>query len=224
MSAIRILVVDDHEVVRAGLQTVLQDADDLDVVGEAATADEAVARARALRPGLVLMDVRLGEGGNAGGIEACRAIRSELPETKVLMFSSYGEREAVVASILAGAAGYVTKNVARAQLLEALRAVARGDSLLDPKVTGLLLDKLKELSAREPPPDDPLSPREREVLARIARGLTNREIAEELVISEHTARNHVTSILDKLGFSRRAEAAAYAARLGLTPERLEPPG
>ena len=218
MSVVRILVVDDHEVLRAGLRTVLEDADDLSVVGEAATAEEAVARARMLRPDLVLMDVRLGEEGDAGGIEACRAIRSDLPETRVLMFSSYGEREAVVASILAGAAGYVTKNVARAQLLEALRAVARGESLLDPKVTGLLLDKLKELSAKERPPDDPLSPREREVLALIARGRTNRQIAEELVISEHTARNHVTNILDKLGLSRRAEAAAYAARLGLTSE------
>ena len=218
MSVVRILVVDDHEVVRAGLRTVLEGVDDLSVVGEAATADEAVARARSLRPDLVLMDVRLGEGGDAGGIEACRAIRSDLPEARVLMFSSFGEREAVVASVLAGAAGYLTKNVARAQLLEALRAVARGDSLLEPKVTGLLLDKLKELSAKERPPDDPLSPREREVLALIAQGLTNRQIAEALVISEHTARNHVTNILDKLGLARRAQAAAYAARLGLLSE------
>jgi DNA-binding NarL/FixJ family response regulator len=218
MSAVRVLVVDDHEVVRAGLRTVLEDAGDLSVVAEAATAEAAVARARALRPDLVLMDVRLGDAGDAGGIDACRVIRSELPDTRVLMFSSYGERETVVASILAGAAGYVTKNVARAQLLEALRAVARGESLLDPTVTGPLLEKLKELSAKDRPPDDPLSPREREVLGHIARGLTNRQIAEALVISEHTARNHVTSILDKLGFSRRAEAAAYAARLGLIPD------
>ena len=218
MSAVRILVVDDHEVVRAGLRTVFEDAEDLTVVGEAATAEEAVARAQALRPDVVLMDVRLGAEGDADGIAACRAIRSELPDTQVLMFSSYGEREAVVASILAGAAGYVTKNVARAQLLEAVRAVARGESLLDPKVTGPLLDRLKELSAKEQPPDDPLSPREREVLALIARGLTNRQIAEQLVISEHTARNHVTSILDKLGLSRRTEAAVYATRLGLIPD------
>ncbi|MGB2694009.1 MAG: response regulator transcription factor [Dehalococcoidia bacterium] len=215
--SVRILVVDDHEVVRAGLRTVLDDAEDLSVVGEAATVQDAVSRAQALRPDVVLMDVRLGREGDAGGIDACRAIRSELPETYVLMFSSYGEREAVVASIMAGAAGYVTKNVARAQLLDALRAVARGESLLDSKVTGPLLDRLKELSAKETA-DDPLSAREREVLALIARGLTNKQIAEKLVISEHTARNHVTNILDKLGFSRRAEAAAYAARLGLLPE------
>ncbi len=218
MNPTRILIVDDHEVVRAGLRTVLEGAEDLSVVGEAATAEEAVARAQAIRPDLVLMDVRLGPKGDAGGIEACRAVRSELPESHVLMFSSYGDREAVVASLLAGADGYLTKNVGRAQLLDALRAVARGESLLDPKVTGPLVDRLKELSAKEQPSDDPLSPREREVLALIARGLTNKEIAEDLVISEHTARNHVTNILDKLGLSRRAEAAVYATRLGLAPE------
>ncbi len=218
MTPVRILVVDDHEVVRAGLRTVLEDAEDLSVVGEAATAEEAAARAAALRPDVVLMDVRLGNEGDVGGIEACRAIRSDLPDTHVLMFSSYGERETVVASVLAGATGYVTKNVGRAQLLEALRAVGRGESLLDPKVTGLLLEQLKELSAKEQPADQRLSPREREVLALIARGMTNRQIADELVISQHTARNHVTSILDKLGLSRRTEAAVYATRLGLMEE------
>ena len=164
MSPVRILVVDDHEIVRTGLRTVLEGADDLEVAGEAATADEAV-----------------------------------------------------VASILAGASGYLTKNAARAQLVDALRAVARGEALLEPAITGVVLDRLKELSASAAP-DDPLSPREREVLALIARGLTNRQIAEALVISEHTARNHVTSILDKLGLSRRTEAAVYATRLGLISE------
>jgi len=217
MSKIRVLVVDDHEVVRAGLRTVL-DAEDVEVVGEAANADEALTRAHALRPDVVLMDVRLGAEQDASGIEACRSIRSELPEARVLMFSSYREQEAVVASILAGASGYVTKNVGRASLLEAVRAVARGESLLDPAVTGPLLDRLKELATKDQSPDGPLSPREREVLALIARGLTNHQIAEALVISEHTARNHVSSILDKLGLSRRTEAAVYAARLGLIPD------
>jgi DNA-binding NarL/FixJ family response regulator len=215
MSEIRVLVVDDHEVVRAGLRTVLADAEDIAIVGDAANAEEAVARAQALRPDIVLMDVRLAGESDVGGVEACREIRSLLPETRVLMFSSYGEREAVVSSVMAGAAGYITKNIGRAQLLGALRAVARGESLLDSKVTGPLLDRLKELAAKEQPSDDPLSPREREVLTLIARGLTNREIAQELTISEHTARNHVTNILDKLGLSRRAEAAVYASRLGL---------
>lgn len=220
MTTTRILVVDDHEIVRTGLRTLLDGEEGLEVVGEAATADEAVRRAQALRPGLVLMDVRLGDGEGIGsGIDACRAIRSELPEARVIMFSSYGEGEAVVASVLAGASAFLTKNVGRAQLLEALRAVARGESLLDPKVTGAVLDRLKELAAAEQKdPGGPLSPREREVLALIARGMTNKQIAEQLVISEHTARNHVTSILDKLGLSRRAEAAAYAARFGLLGE------
>lgn len=217
---VRILVVDDHEIVRTGLRAVLEGDETLEVVGEASTEEDAVARAEALHPDVVLMDVRLGDGDNAGsGIEACRAIRSALAGTQVLMFSSYGEREAVVASILAGAAGFVTKNVGRAQLLEALHAVARGESLLDSKITRGVLERLKELSVSSQSESDPLSPREREVLGLIAQGMTNREIADQLVISEHTARNHVTNILDKLGLSRRAEAAAYAARLGLlTPE------
>ncbi len=222
---VRILVVDDHEVVRSGLRAVLEGDDSLRVLGEAATQDDAVERAEALRPDVVLMDVRLGDDEHAGsGIEACRIIRSALPDTQVLMFSSYGEREAVVASILAGAAGFVTKNVARAQLLYALHAVARGESLLDSKVTAGVLERLKELASTDNTSDDPLSRREGEVLALIARGLTNRQIAETLVISEHTARNHVTSILDKLGMSRRTEAAAYAVRAGLLRESRRPKG
>jgi two-component system response regulator DevR len=211
----RVLVVDDHEVVRAGLRVVLESEEDIEVVGEAATAAEAVARATALRPDVVLMDVRLGEEGDVGGVEACREIRSALPETRVLMFSSYGEKETVVSSLMAGASGYLMKNVARSRLIAALREVARGESLLDPSVTKPVLDRLVELSRSEPRPEDVLSAREKEVLLLVARGRTNREIAEALVISEHTARNHVTHILDKLGLSRRAEAAAFAAKLGL---------
>ncbi|MCH8850710.1 MAG: response regulator transcription factor [Chloroflexi bacterium] len=219
MDKVRVFIVDDHDVVRAGLRAVLADAEGLEVVGEAATASSAVDRVRALEPDVVLMDVRLGGEGDEGGIDACRAVLDDRPDTRVLMFSSYGERETVVSSILAGAAGYLTKNVGRAQLIEALRAVGRGESLLDPEVTGPLLERLKELSAKEQPPDHPLSPREREVLALIARGQTNREIAEALVISHHTARNHVASILDKLGLSRRAEAAAFAAREDLLSKK-----
>ncbi|MBI1885722.1 MAG: response regulator transcription factor [Chloroflexi bacterium] len=213
--ALRILLVDDHEVVRAGLRAVLEAEADIEVVGEAASAAEAVERAAALKPGVVLLDVRLGGGDDVGGIHACREIRSLLPETRVLMFSSYGERETVLSSILAGASGYLTKNVGRPQLIAALRSLERGESLLDPSVTKPLLDKLVELSTSGRKADDPLSAREKEVLQLVARGYTNREIAEALVISEHTARNHVTHILDKLGFSRRSEAAAYAAKLGL---------
>ncbi|MCJ7510639.1 MAG: response regulator transcription factor [Dehalococcoidia bacterium] len=214
MSVLRVLVVDDHEVVRAGLQAVLESEESIQVVGEAGTAREAVESALALKPDVVLLDVRLGEEGDVGGIEACREIRSSLPETRVLMFSSYGERETVVSALLAGASGYLMKNVGRSQLISGLQTVGRGESLLDPSVTKPVLDRLVELSASAKK-DDPLSDREKEVLLLIARGRTNREIAEALVISDHTARNHVSHILDKLGLSRRSEAAAYAAKLGL---------
>ncbi len=213
--ALRVLVVDDHEVVRAGLRAVLDGDDTIEVVGEAGGAEEAVERAISLKPDVVLLDVRLGEGEDTGGVQACREIRSSLPDTRVLMFSSYSERETVLASILAGASGYLTKNVGRGRLIEALDTVGRGESLLDTSVTEPVLKKLVELSSAHPEADDPLSGREKEVLRLVADGHTNKEIAEALFISEHTARNHVAHILNKLGFSRRAGAAAYAARLGL---------
>jgi len=216
--ALRILLVDDHEVVRAGLRAVLSVEPDLKVVGEAATAREAIDKAMALRPDVVLMDVRLGGPEDIGGIEACREIRSAMPEVGVLMFSSFGERETVLSAIVAGAGGYLTKNVARAQLVAGIRAVGQGESLLDSAVTGPILQRLVELSQASPRADDVLSQREKEVLLLIAKGHTNRQIAAELVISEHTARNHVTHILDKLGLSRRSEAAAFAAKLGLLDE------
>lgn len=216
--ALRILLVDDHEVVRAGLRAVLSVEPDLEIVGEAATAREAIDKALALRPDVVLMDVRLGEPDDIGGIEACREIRSVLPDAGVLMFSSYGERETVLSAIVAGAAGYLTKNVARAQLVAGIRTVGQGQSLLDSAVTAPILQRLVELSQASPRPDDVLSQREKEVLLLIAKGYTNRQIAAALVISEHTARNHVTHILDKLGLSRRSEAAAFAAKLGLLDE------
>ena len=222
MTATRILVVDDHEVVRTGLRTVLESADGLEVVAEAATAIAAIEQAIAHTPDLVLMDVRLADDGGSAGIDACRQIKSQLPDTHVLMFSSFTEREAVIASVLAGASGYITKNLERSQLIEAIRSVARGEGQLDSRVAGAVIGRLTELAGDASQSESPLTAREREVLALIARGLTNREIASELVISEHTARNHVTSILNKLGFSRRAEAAAYAARLGLLNED-EPP-
>jgi DNA-binding NarL/FixJ family response regulator len=215
---LRVMLVDDHEVVRAGLRAVLSVEADLEVVGEAATAREAIDKAMALRPDVVLMDVRLGGPEDIGGIEACREIRSAMPEAGVLMFSSFGERETVLSAIVAGAAGYLTKNVARAQLVAGIRAVGQGQSLLDSAVTGPILQRLVELSQASPRPDDVLSQREKEVLLLIAKGNTNREIAGALVISEHTARNHVTHILDKLGLSRRSEAAAFAAKLGLLDE------
>ncbi|HLB28933.1 MAG TPA: response regulator transcription factor, partial [Dehalococcoidia bacterium] len=185
--------------------------------GEAATAEEAAARAGELRPDLVLMDLRL--QGEADGIEACRDIRSLLPETRVLMLSAFGESDAVVGAIMAGAAGYVLKNISRGELLRALRQAAAGQPVLDPTLAGRVMRRLAEVAARKAGlPGEELTGREREVLGLVARGCTNKEIAQELVISQHTARNHVSHVLDKLGFTRRAEAAAYAARLGLPEE------
>lgn len=213
--SIRVLIVDDHEVVRLGLRSALEIAEDIELVGTAATVDEAVQSASALRPDVVLMDVRLGPGDGSGGIDACREIRTESPRTRVLMFSSFSDRDAVEASILAGASGYLTKNLGLSHLLDALRATSRGESPLDPAVTAPVLDRLRRLSAGEGSPEQALSDREREVLALVAQGLTNGEIAEQLHVSTHTVRNHVTNILGKLGVSRRVEAATFAVREGI---------
>ncbi len=213
MADTRLLIVDDHEVVRAGLRALLQLHDGLTVVGEAADGEEAIREALRLRPDVVLMDVRMGA---MDGIEACRALKSELPAVRVLMLTSYGTQEAVLAALMAGAAGFLLKNAGQHELVRAIRAVARGESLLDPAVTRLVTQRLVELSERaEHPLLKALSPREREVLALVAQGGTNREIALRLVISEVTARNHVSHILEKLGVHRRAEAAALAAQLGI---------
>jgi DNA-binding NarL/FixJ family response regulator len=207
----RLMIVDDHEVVRMGLKAALEIEDDFAVVAEAENGKGAIDKARAHRPDIVLMDVRM--DGGMDGIEACREIRSEMPDVRVLMLTSFAEEETVVASLLAGAAGYVLKNVGRQRLLDALRSVARGESLLDSKVTKSVLEKL--VSGAPKHVDDDLTAREREVLVLIAEGATNKEIASKLVVSENTARNHVSHILGKLGFSRRSEAAAYAVKKGL---------
>jgi DNA-binding NarL/FixJ family response regulator len=207
----KLMIVDDHEVVRMGLRSALEIEDDFNVVAEASNGQEAIDRARVHKPDIVLMDVRM---DGMDGIEACREIRSEFPDTHVLMLTSYAEEETVVAALLAGASGYVLKNVARSRLLESLRSVARGDSLLDSAVTRNVLDKL--IAGKAKKDEDNLTEREREVLALIAEGATNKEIASKLVVSENTARNHVSHILSKLGFSRRSEAAAYAVRKGMT--------
>jgi len=212
---LRILVVDDHAVVRKGLQAVLGDEEGLEVIGEASSADESVAKAKALLPDVVLMDIRMGEGDDASGIDACRQIRSELPDAQVVMFTSYGERESVLSSIMAGATGFLTKNVSHTRLVEAIRAAGRGESLLDPSVTRDIMRRLVELSETLPKTETTLSEREREVMLLVAQGCTNKEIAARLVVSPYTARNHVIRILDKLGLSRRSEAAAQAVRLGL---------
>jgi DNA-binding NarL/FixJ family response regulator len=203
-----LLLVDDHAVVRMGLRALFDGVGHFSVVGEASTAAGAVEVARRRAPDVILMDVRLGDGS---GIEACRDIRSERPETRVVMLTSYDDEEAVLASVTAGAAGYVLKASDPARLVEAVEVVARGGSLLDPLVTHALLDRLR----RQPtPPNDPLrelSEQERNILPLVAEGKTNREIAAKLCLSEHTIKSYVSNILKKLGLGRRAEAAAFIA-------------
>ena len=213
MDRIRVLLVDDHEVVRAGVRALLDVEPDMAVVGEAADGDAAVREALSLLPRVVIMDVRM---GGIDGIQACRAIKNEQPQIGVLMLTSFGGGEAVLASLMAGASGFLLKNTGGQGLLRAIRAVARGESLLDPEVTKATADKLVALaSTGRDERVGRLSPREREVLSLVARGYTNREIAEALVISQAPARNHVSHILEKLGMSRRSEAAAFAAEMGI---------
>lgn len=210
---IKLLIVDDHEVVRLGLRTALEAEEDIEVVGDLGDATVALQEAEIKRPHVVLMDVRM---PGLGGIEACRMLRERLPDTRVVMLTSYSDEDAVFASIMAGAAGYLLKNTGRADLLSAVRSAARGDSLLDPAVTARVLSKLRDLAEKEEDREvASLSAREKEVLALVADGKTNREIAGVLIISENTARNHVSRILDKLGLSRRSEAATFAAQHGL---------
>ncbi len=168
-----------------------------------------------MSPDIVLMDVRMGDDGDASGIEACRDIRAEQPEVRVIMFTSFADREAVLSAIVAGAAGYLTKNISQARLVESIRAVGRGESILNPSVTRDVISRLAELSDAPQHEESLLSDRGKEVLAPVAKGQTNKEIASALVVSPFTARNHVTRILEKPGVSRRSEAAAQAVRLGL---------
>ncbi len=209
---VRLLLVDDHEVLRLGLRSLFDTAGGFLVVGEAGTVAEGIAQARAQRPDVAIVDLRLPDGS---GVEACREIRSERPETRVVVLTSYSDEDAVISSIVSGAAGYLLKQTPPRQLVEAVRTVALGGSLLDPAITGLVLDRLKRAGARGA--EDPLvaaglSPQERNILPLIAEGKTNREIAEVLVLSERTIKTYVSNILQKLQLSRRSEAAAFSAR------------
>ena len=216
MEPTRVLIVDDHEVVRLGLKSALDTEQDIIVVGDAGDGATGVTEAEAQRPDVVLMDVRMPD---MDGIEACRAIRESLPDTSVVMLTSYTDQEAVMASIMAGACGYLLKNTGKAELLDAVRRASRGESLLDPGVTAPVIARLRELSAKEEDREVALlSEREKEILGLVARGLTNRQIAEALVISPNTVRNHVSRILEKLDMSRRSEAASFATRHGLVDE------
>ena len=207
---LRVLLVDDHAVVRSGVRAMLQATDDLVVVGEADSPARALREAHRTRPHVVVMDVRLAD---ESGIDATRAIRAALPDTQILMLTSFADDEALFASVMAGAAGYVLKQIRGDDLIRGIREVGAGRSLLDPQVTGQVLDRLrrsKGLAGDERL--ERLSAQEERVLALVARGMTNREIGAELALAEKTVRNYVSSILGKLEVSRRAEAAAYVAR------------
>ena len=212
---LRVLLVDDHEVVRSGIAALLKATDDIVVAGEAGSVRDAIDEAERTRPDVVVMDVRLVDGS---GIEATREIRARRPATQVVMLTSFADDEALFASIMAGAAGYVLKQVKGGELVRAIRIVGEGKSLLDPEVTSAVLDRLRrgkhlmkdEKLAR-------LSPQEERILALVADGKTNKEIGEELSLAEKTVKNYVSSILSKLEVARRAEAAAYLARHTTTP-------
>jgi len=210
---LRIIVVDDHEVVRLGLRTLIERHSDFTVVDEAATAKEAVQKTLLLKPDVVVMDIRL-PGGS--GIEACREITEQLPETNVIMLTSYAEDEMLFDAISAGACGYVLKQIGSDDLIRALEAVGEGEALLDPALTQRVFARVREAALKEQEEAFAgLTDQEMRVLARVAEGKTNREIAEVLFLGEGTVRNYVSSILSKLNLTNRAEAAAYAVKHNL---------
>ena len=207
---LRLLLVDDHEVVRQGLAALLARRPAFQVVAEAGTVAEAIAAARRFRPDLVIMDVRLPDGT---GIEACRDIRAEMPETRVVMLTSYPDEDAVLAAILAGASGYLLKQIRGRDLVTALESVGRGDSLLDPAVTERVLERVRRVAAGEMADElSSLTSQERKILFLVADGKTNKEIATEVFLSDKTVKNYVSSILSKLDLQRRAQAAAFVAK------------
>ncbi len=210
-----VVVVDDHEVVREGLVAMLDRRPGFQVVGEAGTVAEAIEVTGRFQPDLVVMDVRLPDGS---GIEACREIRATLPATRVMMLTSYPDEEAVLAAIIAGASGYLLKQVRARDLVAALEAVGRGESLLDPAVTGKVLERMRRIATSDQPDElAALTQQERKILALVADGMTNKEIAAEIFLSDKTVKNYVSSILSKLNLERRAQAAAYVARLKTHP-------
>ncbi|HVM24911.1 MAG TPA: response regulator transcription factor [Candidatus Limnocylindrales bacterium] len=215
---IRILIADDHEVVRIGLAALLDGQDGLSVVAQASSGDDAVRLARQYRPDVVVLDIRM-PGGS--GIDACRTISAELPDTPVVMLTSHADAEALFDAIDAGASGYVLKRVGSGELVDAVRTVAGGGSLLDPAVTRTVLDRLRNASRlEEAGAFAELTEQERRVLAHVADGASNREIAERMGLAEKTVRNYVSNILAKLTLESRAQAAGYAIRNRL-PELAE---
>ncbi len=207
---VRVFLLDDHEIVRAGLTRLFERAGDIEVVGEAGTAEEGLSRIPPTRPDVALLDVRLPDGD---GVEVCREVRSRHPEIRCLMLTSFADDEALFDAIMAGASGYILKQIKSDDIVEAVRLVANGQSLLDPSVTATVLERL-----RKGPEEDErlarLTTQERNILDLVAEGLTNRQIAEQVHLAEKTVKNYVSNLLSKLGMERRTQAAVYAARLG----------
>jgi len=209
MDPITVYLLDDHEVVRAGLRQLLESEADITGVGEAGSAAEAQRRILAIRPDVAVLDARLPDGS---GIEVCREIRSRDPQIEALILTSYDDDDALFAAILAGASGYVLKNIRGSDLVDGIRTVAAGGSLLDPAVTGQVLDRLRN-GPKEDPRLSGLTGQEKRILHLIAEGMSNREIAGEMSLAEKTVKNYVSSLLAKLGMQRRTQAAVFAATL-----------
>jgi DNA-binding NarL/FixJ family response regulator len=209
----RVFLLDDHEVVRQGLKALLEAEDDLEVVGEAGTAAEALARVPALRPDVAVLDVRLPDGD---GISVCRDLKSAMPGLACLMLTSFGDDDALFSAIMAGASGYVLKQIRGNDLVGAVRRVGQGESLLDPAATAALLDKVRGDATRKDPLAA-LTDQERKILVLIGEGLTNRQIGERMFLAEKTVKNYVSSVLSKLGLERRTQAAVFVTELKSTP-------
>jgi len=215
---VRLFLVDDHEVVRRGLTELFDAEDDMEVVGEAGTAEQALTRVASARPDVAVLDLRLPDGD---GVGVCREIRSAHPEIQCVILTSYADDEAVFNAVMAGAAGYLLKDVRGRDLVDGVRRVAQGQSLLDPLVTKRVLERL-----RQGPQEDTrlasLTDQERRILDHIAEGLTNRQIGEQMFLAEKTVKNYVSNVLMKLGMQRRTQAAAYAARLAAERNEKKP--
>jgi two-component system, NarL family, response regulator DevR len=207
---IRVFLLDDHEVVRRGVAALLEAEDDITVVGEAGTAASALPRIRAVRPDVAVLDVRLPDGS---GVEVCRDVRSEMPEIGCLMLTSFADDEALFQAVLAGASGYVLKQIHGSDLVGAVRTIAGGGSLLDPVSTARILDRLRKPEAQEVDRLEGLSPQERQIVDLIGEGLTNRQIGERLFLAEKTVKNYVSHILATLGLQRRTQVAVLATEL-----------
>jgi two-component system, NarL family, response regulator DevR len=207
---IRVFLLDDHEMVRRGLHDVFESQHDIVVVGESGSAKDAEARIPALRPHVALLDGRLADGS---GVEVCRAIRSVDPSINVIILTSYDDDEALFAAIMAGASGYILKQIVGLDLVDAVRKVAKGQSLLDPSVTQRVLDRLRSGGSSKPAELQSLTPQEHRILELVTEGMTNRQIGGELFLAEKTVKNYVTSILSKLGMQSRTQAAVLASKL-----------